>query len=1483
MNEKDQEIIDEILKEKTRDDFINLETGKYNIDEILNEPGNFASFEDDKKLDFLAEKEKSFQDLNKETTQLTGEGLENYLNHLGPDKGDKKETKKEIKLPKFKNPIEFIHYMETEYMKNQNESKESLFHLKQYQLHSKINFVVLQFLPKTTLSSRFFKEGNMITSITASQDVIFTGNNLGKIRMYSCEKEYEYKALSTDEIFEPNKRGVVCMDISENIDYLISGYMNGYIALWELSTSKCKKLLTDEHNDCVIALKFIRVANKEYEMLSSDLNGFVKKITISEGFFLTSVDSEILITNKDPVFLIEILKLTNEERMMYEEAEREPVVVAFGSLESISIYQIEPEPKVLFVFEKPKYLNNYYIPDICFGYGYPPRSKPNENDELKENNGIDLTKPHRLIAISWGKIIYIYKLPLNEEGADEPIYIGHYVNITQILRMGFISNSILYIFDMHKYFKILNTGLLTNGEVKFDNSDNTPISQTTPDRHPELEDAQIIDQDILFQAYIPDKGTKDTKITKPTYNNLIISQMKTLYILGKKHFHYGKLLNWEQCLNNLQQNSEWNNALALGLDIYHGRNITLADIPINENERKTKVGYILKGLILQYTVIHTGTDPATMKKEKYEELMSKCINICIEFCLEINDVAYLQNQIQTIFDNKGCSELFIEKLEPFILCDKIRNQRLSRNTISKIVELYVKKQKFNILSQILTHLDIQCINTEEIKDICSQNNLIDPLIYIYMNNDDEDYFFPIKRIYDFFLKSNMISDDKFISYSDCLNKITIDELKDSKQYIGHKLMWYIDLCLNGEKYPSKVIIKDDVFSNLIVKLFLWLLSDEILTNLINFDSYTFFILLSRFFLEDKINVIIFNLDYEKQKKLCESILYNNKVIENLNINTIVSMIIAKCKSLNKLFILQDMYEFIAKISIKVTSIDKSVILETAEYLLGYDSRKKESNQEEDEFGLHNTFWNFKSFTTNLSSEINKMIEIRKETFTMSEFRELLKLCNNTSFVQVEIFLLNLTGEYIQCLDTYLKNPKMENRVQSIFKFIENVLKQVKDRKENEKLNKLKTEILERIPDLSALSIQEVVKLCYQWYKGDNILIIDKLKDKMDLQLAYIEEILVNYKEEDMSQKDAEAEIYLSLLSKQIDLLCKLNKIDEILPNLKQHPYPVESSLSKCLEYKAYDAAIYLYNSTGASQDALKLSIRLLKDHLDVMFDYINNNQIEEYNNAISVHKINLARCVQVLQNNSDKTIESETEQMWFDMLQIFYDISEKIAQGREKREDLAKDFNEYQKLVSANIKELIENMNSYVGIKKIIDNVTYHYKNAELKEFKSLLMQILSSYSYLKNILQCAQKLLFKTVGGRIDKYSKFIQKGNFYNISKCDECNKAFTGESKETVCLFRCGHKVHLICCIEEIDDLVCPMCRRFKIENAVSSMEEEKIKSKTKKGNNSKTGANSAQFIGGKFKKKDRFEKLNFIDKKFLNFYSIFEKKNKIKAIY
>ena len=154
----------------------------------------------------------------------------------------------------------------------------------------------------------------------------------------------------------------------------------------------------------------------------------------------------------------------------------------------------------------------------------------------------------------------------------------------------------------------------------------------------------------------------------------------------KKSFYYGKLINWEECLSSLQQKSEWLNALSLGLDIYHGINTSLPDIPIDENERKLNVGYVLRGLILQYATINIGNDYSQISLEKGAELLSSCINICIEFCLEINDVEYLLNQIQPIFDIKGYLDLFIEKLEPFILCDKIKNQQFGHLTISTKIE-----------------------------------------------------------------------------------------------------------------------------------------------------------------------------------------------------------------------------------------------------------------------------------------------------------------------------------------------------------------------------------------------------------------------------------------------------------------------------------------------------------------------------------------------------------------------------------------------------------------------------------------------------------------------------------------------------------------------------------------------------------------------------------------------------------------------------
>ena len=101
---------------------------------------------------------------------------------------------------------------------------------------------------------------------------------------------------------------------------------------------------------------------------------------------------------------------------------------------------------------------------------------------------------------------------------------------------------------------------------------------------------------------------------------------------------------------------------------------------------------------------------------------------------------------------------------------------------------------------------------------------------------------------------------------------------------------------------------------------------------------------------------------------------------------------------------------------------------------------------------------------------------------------------------------------------------MDNRVESIFSFIVQVFTQIRDSKDTKTLTTFKEEVLQRIVQLSQLSIPEVVNLCHQWYDNNNLLIIDKLQENLELQLNYIEAILESYKEEDLSEKSKEAEI-----------------------------------------------------------------------------------------------------------------------------------------------------------------------------------------------------------------------------------------------------------------------------------------------------------------------------------------------------------------------
>ena len=1448
----------------------------------------------------------------------------------------KKETKK--KLPKFDDFFGLINFLEkknydkTEEDENESSDKENIFLLKNYKLNSKKKIEVLKFPPKTTLSSRFFKGGNILTSITANEDVIFTGNNLGMVKVYSCEKEMEYKSFCLEQIQkEPqSKRAVTCMDVSESISHLICGYYNGFLSLWDLSKTSCIKFMPKEHKSCVIAVKFIRVEKNNFEFLSSDLDGIVNRTVVSPGYFITSADSEAIIEYNKPIFLIEVFKFTKKEKKKYKFLEEPTTIVAFGCLDQILIYQLEPVKRKLFEFKKPNYLTSYYVPDIGFGVGYIPRNTPSiildnldsENDKEKYDPnpvatklGLNIATPQKLVSISWGKVIYIYTIIFDpEEGPKSINLVGHYVNKSPILRMGFLSNSILYILDMFKCFRILNTGLMTPGPVMFDSKDGTPVFQFNNKHKPELEEEKRLDQDILFQAYVPDAYNK--KETKNTYNNLVLSQTKTLYVLGKKTFYLGKLLNWEQCISNLQQEGEWMDLLSLGLDIYHGRNITLAGIPIDENERKKNVASILKGAIMQYSVNNTNINLENTKQEKAEEMLNKCIKICIEFCIEINEFEYLLDNIKPLFEVRGFLDLFLVNLEPFILKHKIADQKIRKETVMKIVDIYQKKNKLDTLENIFIHLEINSINLEEIKSICDKNNFISAIIYIYMNGENNDKFYPIEKMFENFKIAEYIPKDRFINYQNAINVIPKEELIKSKQYLGHKLFWYINLCIEGNKFPeNEEKIKEDTRKILVKKIFLWMIKNNVMEQLILFDSFSYFLIMTKILGEDKNVNIIKNIEYDKES--FDDIKLKGNPITKSEIKVFIEIIYDKSLSFNKIYIKDDLYEFLYKVSLINQNIDEEQIFNACLHILNYNKNKEtaQKNGEDDIFEAHTDSFRGDNYLKNKSKQVIYLIDLYNSKNSIKKEENLKKLldnCLDEEFIEIKLHLLRILGKNIECFDTYLSNEKIEKRAEKTFHFIQNIMKEFTDEKSVENF---KQEIIKRIKQLAKLSSESLIELVNDWFDNNHFLILEKLENSDDIKLIYVENLLNKYKNRaSMIEDEKNNEFYLNLLNTHIDLLCKLKYYNKILPCLKNNQlYPVDYCLKKCLESKVTDASIYLYQSTGNDQEALNLAISELKEIFKKMLENSENNDMEEYNKLIEEHNKVITECINICEN-SGKLMENiedndkknkENEKMWFSVLQIFYEYIDKIKSMlsdkdliMSKNSNFKIYLNNLSQLISKDIEDLFEKMYPYTGIKKIISRVSEANKQASSKEFKPVLQKLLKGYGYLDTILTIAKKLLANNTINNLNEERSLIKKGICYRKLICDKCNNTFeenekangTNKDKDSkFMLFKCGHKMHKKCCLIKNNLILCNICYEKELSESLSFMNFDNLinnlaKDKAKRDNSNnneddfgsqknlavsnKKNSNENRLNALKYKKLDKINKKSFSNIDFMD---------------
>ena len=243
--------------------------------------------------------------------------------------------------------------------------------------------------------------------------------------------------------------------------------------------------------------------------------------------------------------------------------------------------------------------------------------------------------------------------------------------------MGFLTNNIIYMMDIYKKFKIVNTSFINSGDVEI-NSEGNIINKNLYES--ELCNQFELDYTILFQSYQTENDTDS--IFRSSYNKLIQTQDKSFFIACKHYIYFGVLLNWEQCVNELYKNSKDKlEAFNLCINIYHGNNKILDGIPIKAKERKDNVKRVLKGLILQLILNIINIKDIFFNQEKSKEILTKCLYMAIELCLDVGEINFLFVEISKIMEEKGYFSFFMDKIKPFIISNKITATQLGQEII----------------------------------------------------------------------------------------------------------------------------------------------------------------------------------------------------------------------------------------------------------------------------------------------------------------------------------------------------------------------------------------------------------------------------------------------------------------------------------------------------------------------------------------------------------------------------------------------------------------------------------------------------------------------------------------------------------------------------------------------------------------------------------------------------------------------------------
>ncbi|CAB4421373.1 unnamed protein product [Rhizophagus irregularis] len=692
--------------------------------------------------------------------------------------------------------------------------------------------------PMAKLSEQLYSNQHAgLATVLAVSGVIAVGTIRGLIMVYDFSQTLKCVLGTTVNAFEQHG-AVTSLAISSDHTQIVSGHAQGFILIWDL-----QRPMNPVRSISPISPAVAAGGRKEGHIRGSSIlhvgfvgmrkNGIVSGDDHGMAFYHNLYKVMLVNATETTRILGSYPTQTSASQASVPSKPRRPSTVfglsplplgqtphgseSFGLVAMLTPYKMiivstKPTPQTQYKYLKPKNVStdSSTSKSIAGCLAWFPADK----FQLNDDSPTEYTDP--LLAFSWGHHLTILKVtavPLSAAELSkkrrrpehdvrlEFTRVGDWKSRNGIVALQWLSSQILLILTNTEDIVVFDPKSLHD----FEQSNIRQRSLVYHDRFSSLLKDITDDSNVHVD-------TSRTTVDLAYYHSIRVYK-GNVFLLGVRQLHAGTLLSWADRVVALVQSGDFLEAIALATSFYNKTSSqTILGLPDDEESRHAIVGEKLMELLIG-SINYAFSSERTFQGMVDEHngsgavLFNDLAVACIEACLSMHREDFLFNDVYERYSEASAKGVLLEVFEPYILEDKIKD--LPPEIMKDLVDHYKSRRMLAKVEKCIWHINPQCIDIDQVVQLCQSEGLYDAMIYVW-NRSMMDYVSPAVELLKIIRKILILEKRKKKKHRSSMSTSSISadvnveagEDLETMRTNARKFYTYMGNILTGRTYPN---------------------------------------------------------------------------------------------------------------------------------------------------------------------------------------------------------------------------------------------------------------------------------------------------------------------------------------------------------------------------------------------------------------------------------------------------------------------------------------------------------------------------------------------------------------------------------------------------------------------------------------------------------------------------------------------------------